>query len=378
MTDSVDARHMARAIALARNGVYSTDPNPTVGCVIAHGADVVAEGWTAPTGRPHAERVALAAAGPRAAGACVYVSLEPCSHEGRTGPCAKALIDARVSRVVCAVEDPNPLVAGRGIAQLRAAGIVVDVGLLEAPAAELNRGFFSRMSRGRPWVRTKIAASLDGRTALANGRSQWITSAAARADGHRWRARSSAILTGIETVLADDPSLDARIEKLAAVVHQPCRVIVDSRLRTPATAQLLRLGGETIIFTTSDDAAAAQRLVAAGADIERVAGQGRVNLAAVLARLAERELNDVWVEAGATLNGALLAQGLVDEIVFYFAPMLLGDDARGMFSLGRLAALGDGVALAIDDVRPVGPDLRIVAHPTSVTGPVEPAPQRSE
>jgi diaminohydroxyphosphoribosylaminopyrimidine deaminase/5-amino-6-(5-phosphoribosylamino)uracil reductase len=368
MFDALDTELMARALRLARNGLYNTDPNPAVGCVLAQGAEIVAEGWTEPAGGPHAEKVALAAAERRAAGATAYVSLEPCCHVGRTGPCTEALIGARVSRVVCAALDPNPLVRGQGVERLRAAGIAVEVGLLESAARELNCGFFSRMSRGRPWVRSKIAASLDGRTALANGSSQWITSAAARADVHRWRARSSAILTGIDTVLADDPSLNARAEDLQLPVDQPVRVVIDSRLRFPATARMLRLEGAVIVFTTREDTGARQALMAAGATVEHVAGGDRCDLRSVLARLAELQINDIWVEAGKALNGALLGEGLIDELVLYLAPKVLGDAARGMFALGVLDSLDAAIELELDDVRQVGPDLRIIARPSTVSG----------
>jgi len=370
MATARDHEHMARALELARRGLYNTDPNPRVGCVLVRDGRIVGEGFTWPAGGPHAERVALAAAGEAARGATAYVSLEPCCHTGRTGPCSRALVEAGVARVVCAARDPNPRVDGGGIRELEAAGIEVECGVLEAAAEALNRGFFARMRRGRPWVRSKLAASLDGRTALANGKSQWITSAAARADVHRWRARSSAVLTGSGTVLADDPRLTARLEdEPDAEVLQPLRVIVDSQLATPANARLFREPGEVVIFTTRDGGGDAARLAAAGARIERVRGGDRCDLGDVLARLAALEVNEVWVEAGPALNGALLAAGLVDELVLYFAPLVLGDRARGMFALDELAALDEAVRLEIDDVRRVGTDWRIIARPLPrVTG----------
>jgi len=366
MLSAVDQEHMARALRLARHGLCNTDPNPTVGCVIVDEDRILAEGWTSPAGGPHAERVALDAAGAAARGACVYVSLEPCSHFGRTAPCSQALIEAGVGRVVCAMLDPNPLVAGKGVAELRGAGIDVEVGVLEVEAERINAGFFSRMRRGRPWVRSKIAASLDGRTALANGVSQWITSAEARSDGHAWRARSSAVMTGSGTILADDPSLDARPEDAGLEVLQPIRVIIDSALRTPIDAKTLRLPGDVHIFTTSEDAAARERLVRAGAHVHGAAGGPKCDLANVMAQLADLEINDVWVEAGAGLNGALIRAGMIDELVLYFAPVLLGDSARGMFALGHLELMAERIELVMEEIRVIGTDLRVIARPITV------------
>jgi diaminohydroxyphosphoribosylaminopyrimidine deaminase/5-amino-6-(5-phosphoribosylamino)uracil reductase len=367
--DEIDRRYMARALELALGGLYDTDPNPTVGCVLVNGV-VVGEGWTAPAGGPHAERVALAAAGSRARGGTAYVTLEPCSHFGRTPPCIAALIEAGVARVVCAIEDPNPLVAGKGIAALRAAGIEVEVGLLGAQAEALNRGYLARMGRGRPWLRVKIAASLDGRTALANGASRWITGPEARRDVHRWRARSSAIMTGIGTVLADDPALTARLEEPGVEVLQPMRVIVDSRLRTPPSARLLGMPGHTLIFCGAGAAPeTARRLAAVGAQIEQVAAAPRCDLRAVFARLAELELNDVFAEGGPILSGALLEAGLIDELIVYVAPIVLGGGARGMFATAPLTAIEQRFGLAIDDVTRLGDDLRITARPSTVANP---------
>jgi diaminohydroxyphosphoribosylaminopyrimidine deaminase/5-amino-6-(5-phosphoribosylamino)uracil reductase len=375
MTAADDHAFMARALQLAALGIYSTDPNPSVGCVLVRDGQIVGEGFTAPAGGPHAEIVALRAAGAAAAGATAYVSLEPCSHQGRTGPCSGALIEAGVARVVCAVRDPNPLVDGGGMARLRQAGIAVESGLLEASAIEINRGYFARRQRQRPWLRLKIAASLDGRTALANGESQWITSAPARQDVHRWRARSSAVLTGSGTVLADDPALTARPEEPVGELRQPLRVIVDTKLVTPPGARTLTLPGEVVIFTADAGAAQAGALIAAGARLEqvsvaprreRVDAEPRLDLAAVLARLAALEVNSVWVEAGPTLSGALLEAGLVDELIIYFAPQLLGDSARGMLTLTPLASLAERYELSVDDIRFVGRDLRLTARPSTV------------
>ena len=380
---------MARALRLAARVLGTTAPNPAVGCVLVRDGRIVGEGATRPPGGPHAEVVALEAAGGDARGATAYVSLEPCDHTGRTGPCSRALIEAGVARVVCAALDPNP-VAGSGLDRLRAAGIEVEVGVLEADARAVNRGFFARMTRGRPWLTSKLAASLDGRTALANGKSQWITGAAARSDVQRFRARAGAILTGIGTVLADDPRLTVRLAEprdgapepsiaraassadgggAAAEVAapRPLRAIVDAKLATPPTARVLREPGEAAIFTTAGEDAIAAYLArldaAARVRILRVAGDERCDLVDVVERLAALEVNDVWVEAGPALNGALLGLGLVDEIVLYLAPQLLGDTARGLFSLPALESLDERVRLAIDDVRRIGDDLRIIARP---------------
>ncbi len=366
-----DRAHLARALELAERGLGKTQPNPTVGCVIVNAGTVVGEGFTAPVGGPHAERVALAAAGAHARGATAYVTLEPCSHYGRTPPCTNALIDAGIARVVCPMLDPNPLVAGDGVAKLEAAGIDVLVGPLRAAAEAINRGYLARMTRQRPWVRVKIAASLDGRTALENGVSRWITGPIARRDVHVWRARSSAVMTGIGTVLADDPSLDARLDARledGSDDRQPLRVILDSKLRTPATAKTLSLRGEALIFTGLAAAEPSAALVATGVGIERVAAEPHCDLAAVLARLAELECTDVWVEAGPKLSGALLVAGLADELVIYLAPKLLGDRALGMFSLGALASL-DAHGLTIDEVLRLGDDLRITARPSNLANP---------
>ncbi len=352
---------MARAVQLARRGLFTADPNPRVGCVLVKAGRVVGEGWHERAGGPHAERVALAAAGERAVGATAYVTLEPCSHTGRTGPCADALIAARVSRVVCAATDPNPLVDGTGIRRLREAGIDVAVGVSEASAAALNPGYRSRMIRGRPLIRSKLAASLDGRTALANGESQWITGEAARSDVHRWRARSSVVLTGVGTVLADDPRLDARVPDAKTPIEPPARVIVDSGLRTPPTARTLALPGNVLIFGSRKAPGSAEALRRAGAQVEWAPGERRCDLTKVVARLGELQFNEVWVEAGARLNGALLEAGLIDELVIYLAPQVLGADARGMFAIEPLAGLEGRINLEYQEIRKLDRDIRITA-----------------
>ena len=358
---AADHEFMARALRLAARGRYTTQPNPRVGCVIVAGGEIVGEGWHRVAGGPHAEIDALTAAGPRAAGATAYVTLEPCAHHGRTPPCVDTLIAARVARVVAAMTDPNPAVAGRGLAALAAAGIEVASGLLATRAGALNAGFVSRMTRGRPRVTLKLAASLDGRTALADGTSQWITGPAARADVQRLRAASSAILTGIGTALADDPSLTVRAPGVDTAGRQPLRVVLDSRLRLPASARMLALPGRTLVFAAdsgADDAA----LAAAGAVIERLpAGARGLDLRAALRRLAEHECNDVLVESGPTLAGALVEAGLADELVLYLAPHLLGASARGLFALPGLSTMADRVQLRITDLRRVGDDLRLRA-----------------
>ena len=372
MSEAEDVSFMARALALAARGVASTEPNPAVGCVIVKDGVAVGEGFTQPAGGNHAEIEALNAAGTKACGATVYVSLEPCAHTGRTGPCTTALIAAGVARVVFALEDPNPQVAGTGARTLIEAGIRVDFPLLPEEAERLNRGFVSRMRRGRPWIRCKMAASLDGRTALANGASQWITGDAARRDVHRWRAQSAAVMTGIGTLLADDPALTARADDLEIEVLQPKRVIIDSNLRTPPTAKTLGLEGEVMVFAgppaDSDAAARRKALQDAGARLEIVAASPRCDLAVVVRRLTELEINSVWLEAGPTLAGAMLAAGLVDELILYLAPCLLGHDARALFELPLLEQLDHRFRLTIDDVSSIGADLRVIARPATESG----------
>lgn len=360
---AADHEFMARALELAARGLQTTTPNPRVGCVIVRDGQIVGEGWHVRAGEPHAEVHALRAAGAAGRGADVYVTLEPCAHHGRTPPCADALIAAGVRRVVAAMGDPDPRTDGGGMEKLRAAGIEVACGLLEADARELNIGFVSRLSRGRPWLRAKIAASLDGRTALADGQSQWITGPEARADGQRWRARACAILSGSGTVLADDPQLNVRLgADDAGAARQPLKVIVDSALQTPPGARLFD-SGTTLIACAEADPARAAALAARGAEILALpATDGRVDLPAVLAELARRGINEVHVEAGRVLTGALIAAGLVDELLIYLAPCLLGDSARGMFALPPLASLAQRQMLAIRDLRSVGNDLRVIAR----------------
>jgi diaminohydroxyphosphoribosylaminopyrimidine deaminase/5-amino-6-(5-phosphoribosylamino)uracil reductase len=351
---------MGRALRLARRGIYTTDPNPRVGCVIvAEGGTIAGEGWHMRAGEPHAEVHALQAAGARARGATAYVTLEPCVHTGRTPPCTDALRAAGIARVVCAMEDPNPQVAGQGIDSLRAGGIDVSCGLFAAEARSLNRGFVSRMERGRPWVAVKLAVSLDGRTALANGESKWITGEHARADVHRLRAASSAVLSGVGTVLADNPQLTARCSDVPEFLP-PLRVIADTQLRTPADAALFQGGGSVRIYHGADRPSAVAALQAAGADLKSCeSGGGKICLSAMLEDLAESGINSVLVEAGARLNGALLAAGLVDEVIVYQAAMVMGEGARGMFSLPSVESMADTPRFELAAVRRLGADLRL-------------------
>ncbi len=359
---------MARALELAQRGLFTTQPNPRVGCVLLDArGEPVGEGYHRRAGEPHAEVLALQQAGERAAGGTAYVTLEPCSHHGRTPPCANALLEAGVSRVVAAMQDPNPQVAGQGLERLRQAGVVVESGLMEAQARALNPGFIKRMSEGIPWLCVKLAMSLDGRTAMASGESVWITGEAARADVQRLRARSSAILSGVNTVLFDDPSLNVRLPDGVAHI-QPLRVILDSSLRTPETARTLQLDGEVVIFHAPDaDPQAAEALRAAGAELLACPrdASGGLDLTAVMTELARREVNEIHVEAGATLCGALLAGGHVDELVVYMAPHLMGDGGRGLFHLPGLSAMNQRIDLAIQDIRAVGQDWRITAAPAN-------------
>jgi diaminohydroxyphosphoribosylaminopyrimidine deaminase/5-amino-6-(5-phosphoribosylamino)uracil reductase len=364
-----DHRHMMRAVTLAARGMYTTDPNPRVGCVLVKNGEILGEGWHQRAGEAHAEIHALRAAGAAARGTTAYITLEPCCHHGRTPPCSEALLQAEVRRVVVAMEDPNPQVAGQGLAQLRAAGIDTSSGLLQIQAEALNPGFIKRMRRGWPLLRCKLAMSLDGRTALASGESRWITGTVARRDVHRLRARSSAMLTGIGTVLADDPALNARLDD--ADVCQPLRVVIDSQLQMPVNAKMLSLPGRTLICTTRlcttrTGGATVAALQQAGAEVvELPMDDGHVSLTALLDLLAREQVNEVMLEAGATLSGAFLQAGLIDEIIVYLAPVLLGNAARGLFSLPGLVKMRDRVQLQIEDVRAMGKDWRFIVRPVS-------------
>ena len=353
---------MARALQLAERGRDTATPNPNVGCVIVKAGRIIGEGAHVKAGEPHAEALALAAATESPEGATVYVTLEPCAHQGRTPPCADALARAKVARVVAAVEDPNPLVHGRGATTLRDAGIRVEIGLMAAQAEEAHRGFLQRMRFGRPWMRIKAAASLDGRIALANGASRWITGEAARRDVHALRARSCAMLTGIGTVIADDPELTVRHVPCA---RQPRRIVIDSRLDIAPTARILQ-GEPPIIFTVADDGEKRRRLEALGAEVVQAPTDpgkpGKTDLAAIAQELGARGFNEVTVETGSKLGGSLLRAGVVDEIVLYLAPRLLGDSAQGLFALPEYTQLAEAIHPRIVDVRSVGEDLRITAR----------------
>ncbi|MBP9590831.1 MAG: bifunctional diaminohydroxyphosphoribosylaminopyrimidine deaminase/5-amino-6-(5-phosphoribosylamino)uracil reductase RibD [Steroidobacteraceae bacterium] len=355
---------MARALELARRGLCSTPPNPSVGCVVARWGQVVGEGHHERTGGPHAEVFALRDAGHAASGATVYVTLEPCSHHGRTPPCTDALVAAGVRRVVAAMRDPNPHVDGSGLEVLAAAGIETAHGLLEGEAREINRGFIRRMQSGRPWVTLKLGASLDGRTALADGTSKWITGEMARMDVQRLRARASAILTGSGTVLADDPMLTVRDPDIEMRGRRPLRVVLDTELRTPAGAQVLCFAGSTLILTRDAAKPGAEALREAGAAVESVScGPGGLDLGAVLDRLGALECNEVLVEAGPTLAGEFVHAGLVDEIVVYMAPVVLGHAARGLFKIPQLERMCDRCEFQWRDVQRIGDDLRLTLRP---------------
>ena len=354
---------MTRALELARLGIYSTPPNPAVGCVLVRDGRVIGEGHHRRTGGPHAEVHAIEAAGEAARGATAYVNLEPCSHFGRTPPCTRALLAAGVTRVVCALRDPDPRVAGGGLEELTRAGVAVESGLLASDAAELNRGFLRRMSSGRPWVTLKIGASLDGRTALADGVSRWITGEAARADVQRLRARASAVVTGIGTVLADNPKLTVRDPGLELLGRRPLRVVLDSRLRIPVTARVLDESAPAIVFTTQaapDTSAFGERSIRIETLPER---DGRIDLAALLDRLGALECNEILVEAGPALAGAFLEDRRVDEFVLYVAPCVLGDAARPMFRLPPLERMTDRYDFRVHDADRIGDDLRVVLRP---------------
>jgi len=359
MLTAANHEFMGQALELAGRGLYTTTPNPRVGCVVVGDGAVVGTGWHEKAGMPHAEVLALKAAGARSRGATLYVNLEPCSHHGRTPPCVNAIIEAGVERVVAAMQDPNPRVAGAGFARLRAAGIGVEQGLMEDEARELNIGFIARMTRGRPWVRMKIAASIDGRTALAGGKSQWITGEPARQDGHRWRARACAVLTGFGTVRDDDPQLNVRG---VDTPRQPLKIVVDSKFETSPSARLLQ-EGKTLVAGAVNDAKRIASLKRAGAEVVIIPNDGgKVELFKLMEELARRELNEIHVEAGAKLNGSLLQAGVVDELLVYLAPRVIGDSGRGMFHLPDLTELSRSTALKIREVERVGEDLRILAR----------------
>ena len=360
-----DRRFMARALELARLGLATTHPNPRVGCVIVRDGAIIAEGWHERAGGPHAEAHALrnaAMAGTDVRGATAYVTLEPCSHHGRTPPCSEALIAAGIGRVALAVGDPDPRVSGRGVAQLRAAGIRVDAGVLAVECAELNEGYLKRLSRGLPLLRLKLAMSLDGRTALASGASQWLTSEQAREDVQHWRAASAAMLTGAGTVVADDPRMSVR---LPGTWRQPLRVVLDRHLQTPPGARLFEGAQGVLIFTSSRDAGRRAALEQAGARVIEVPGdeRGRLDLAAVMRTLAAEGVNEVFAETGARMAGPLLQAGVVDELLLYVAPLLLGPQARPLAELPALAALEDAPRFELHDVARIGPDLRLRLRP---------------
>lgn len=354
-----DHLYMAQALRLAEQGLYTTMPNPRVGCIIVKNNKVLGEGAHLKAGTPHAEIHALAQAGEQAAGATAYVTLEPCSHHGKTPPCTEALIDAGVAKVVVAMEDPNPLVAGKGIAALQAAGIAVNSGLLQQQAQALNPGFISRMVNRRPYVRSKIAASLDGKTALANGVSQWITGASARTDVQHWRAQSCAILTGIGTILKDNPSLTVRN---LPIERQPMSVIVDSDLRIPLSAKILQNPSVLIAFASDPDNKA-NTLAERGVSLLSIPDDdGNVCLNSLLRHLASNEVNEVMVEGGELLNGSLMRLKMIDELIIYYAPKLMGGDSKNMFAFSSLQAMEDAVPVNVTDIRMFGDDIRILAR----------------
>ena len=360
-----DARWMALALEIAEGGRYSTRPNPRVGCVLVREGSLVASGFHHHAGGPHAERAALAAAGSAARGCTAYVTLEPCCHHGRTPPCTEALIEAGVARVVYAARDPNPKVAGGGARALGGAGIPVVGEVLAAEARALNRGFFARHERGRPWLALKLGMSLDGRTALANGASQWITDAPARADVQRLRAESCAVMTGIGTVLADDPRLDVRDPRFDLGGRPPLRVVLDAGLGLPLDARILGHDGACVVFTACTDATRIRALETAGARVEQVGSDaaGALDLPAVLARLAALEVNELLVEAGPRLAASLLMHSLIDQLIVYLAPLVLGADSRAAFATQGLASLAEAERWHFVDCAPVGRDLRLLLEP---------------
>ena len=352
---------MALAIKLAKKGLYSAKPNPCVGCVIVKDDQIIGEGWHQRAGEPHAEIHALHQAGNAAKGATAYVTLEPCSHHGKTPPCAEALIEAGVSRVVVAMQDPNPLVAGKGIAALRAAGIDTTVGLLNEESQALNRAFIHKMTTGNPHIMSKVAMSLDGKTAMASGESQWITGAAAREDVHRLRAQSEILITGVGTILVDDPKLTARDGLADLPVHQPRIVVLDSKLKTPLDAAVLENKANTTILTCTTNEQAILALKNAGCNVEVIAADNndQVDLMAVYAWLGKQSVNSVMIEAGALLNGAFMQAGIIDELIVYMAPSALGSDARGAFSMPMISQLSERVQLSYSSMENVGDDIKL-------------------
>ena len=356
---------MTLALRLAEQGLYTTQPNPRVGCVIVKDHQVIGRGAHLKAGEPHAEVYALREAGAEARGADAYVTLEPCNHHGRTPPCVDALIEAGVKRVVVAMQDPNPLVAGAGIKRLQAQGIEVATGLMEKEAKALNPGFISKMTRGMPYVRSKIAASLDGRTALQNGKSQWITREAARQDVQHWRAQAGAIITGVGTVLMDNPAMNVRLEN---VTRQPLRIIIDSQLRTPFNCNMLSTieQAAVLIVYATDPQQHHKALAALGTELLCLPDeQGRVDLKALLKHLAAMDVNDIFLEAGHGLNGAFLHAHLIDELILYYAPKLMGAEAKGMFAIPGLTDMQQAIDLQIIDIRQFGQDIRVRAKPAS-------------
>ena len=370
MASASDHQYMSRALQLARKGLYTTRPNPSVGCVIVQGDEIVGEGYHQRAGEPHAEVHALAMAGERAKGATAYVTLEPCSHYGRTPPCAEALIKAGVIRVVAAMEDPNPQVSGQGMKTLAYEGIETLSGVMEDEARELNPGFIKRMQAGRPYVRAKLAMSLDGRTAMASGESQWITGPQARSEVQRLRARSSAIITGVESILHDNSALTLREKELnlpeatELVQKQPLRVVLDSSLRTPVNARVITEPGNVMIFcSVQADKKRRRALEEAGAEVLMLdSHDGRINLEQMLEILVTKDCNDVLLETGATLAGAMMEQGLVDELVVFMAPVLMGSHARPLLEM-PFASMSEKLNLTITDIRAIGSDWKITAYP---------------
>lgn len=363
--DAADYQYMARAIFLAKKGWYTTHPNPRVGCVIVKNDQIIGEGWHKRAGQAHAEINALNAVQQTPQNATAYVTLEPCSHSGKTPPCANALIDAGVSRVVIAMQDPNPQVAGQGIQRLKEAGIAVSVGLLEEQVRELNPGFIKRMEKGLPWVRVKLAMSLDGRTAMASGESQWITGSEARRDVQRLRASADAILTGVSTIIADDPSLNVRLTAddlgIEGKIRQPLKVILDSDLKTPRNSKVFKLEGKTLIVVAQDATGNIEEYKELGVSFVSFKRDNRKHLPLkeLLQELAKQEINEIHTEAGATLCGALIAEKLVDEVIIYIAPSFMGSDARGLLNISGLDKMKDKITFSIQDIRSVGKDWRI-------------------